>query len=223
LLAILKSYFRHAEKYHPKPDDAGETTYFSQVGVDFLVRSAKALQGLQPTSPLFSQHENLLKSLATSLQVLHDDLAVHPPPDYLFFASLLYIRWPLFYGWDKEIIKTDAGRDLILAILRYHARVTRLRTDIAEGFYNTHGFTFERDWPYFVEHAKELGVVLPPPAVQLLTDPLPLEDAQVQEERCSPSGDAVLEVQVDPLGKRALRDNASAHSWLTMDRDGATA
>ena len=222
LLNILQDYFRNAAIYHPQPDDAGNTTYFSLVGADFVFESAFALHQLQPTSPLFSQHENLLQSLATSLQDIHDDLAAHSPPDYLFFASLIYVGWLLSCYPVPEVIKTDIGRNLILVILQYHARFTRLRTDIKEDFYDTLG-DFEQDWPDFVKLAEELGVVLPPPGVQPPTYPTPLEGAEIQEEPRQLSGDAIVDVRVDPLGEWSLEDNASAHSSLNMVDDKVTA
>jgi len=223
LLNILESYFCNAAKYHPEPKDVGKTTYFSKVGASFILGSAIALFKLQlPTSPLFPRHENLLQSLTTGLQDLHDDLVVHPPPDYLFFASLIYVFWLLVL--DTEIIKTDKGQNLILTILQYHTRVTQLRKD-EEGFCNTHPslFTFKRDWPDFVERAEGLGVVLPSPAVQLPTDPPTPEDADIQDELWQLSGDAIVDIRVDPLGERALKDTASTHSSLEMADDNVTA
>ena len=200
LLNILESYFRNAAKYHPEPGDAGKTTYFSSVGSSFVSDSANTLIKLRPTSPLFSQHENLLQSLAASLHDLHDDLAAQPPPDYLFFASLSYVDYFLRYDLDGRIIKTDIGRNLILAILQYHAACgAQLRRDIEEGFHNTLGFGFEEDWPCFVQRAEGLGVVLPPPVAQLVIDSPPLEGAEIQEEPCQPFGDAIVNVRVDTL------------------------
>jgi len=191
LLDLLGSYFRNAAKYHPSPEDAGNTTYFSKVGASFILASAHALHKLQPTSPLFSQHENIVQSLATNLQNLHHDFAAHPSPDYLFFASLLYALWLLrFDGPDAE---KDTSQNLIRAILQYHARVSQPRRDIEEGFYNTLGFSFEQDWPDFVQLAKELGVMLPASAIQLATDPLPLGGAEPHH----PAGDTILDVRVN--------------------------
>ena len=208
LLDILKNYFRKAAKYHPKPEDAGKTTYLSDVGADFILESAYALHKLQPSSPLFSQHEDLLQFLTTRLQDIRDDLAAHPAPSYLFFASSIYVDWFLRAWRVPEIIKTDMARNLILAILRYHARITQLQ--INTGFYDTIGFGLRYDgWPGFVRYAEELGVVLPPPAEQPPPPP-PLEGAEIQEESSQPSGDSIVDVQVDPLGEQALQENHDA-------------
>jgi len=67
LLDILQSYFRHAATYNPDTADAGCTTYFSKVGIDFIFQSAYAASKLKPTSPLFSRHVNVLQSLASDL------------------------------------------------------------------------------------------------------------------------------------------------------------
>jgi len=217
LLNILESYFSNAVKYHPEPEDAGKTTYFSRFAMDFVYQSAATMFKLKPTSPLFSQHQNLLQSLATSLQDLPDDPAVHPPPDYLFFASLIYVHNLLRFNISEETIKTDIGQNLILAILQYHARATQLQRVMEYEIYRTWS-DFERDWPEFVQRAEILGVVLPPPAVQLPTDSLPVEGTEIQE-LCQASGDAIVDVRVDPLGKRSssLQENASVHSSLEMD------
>jgi len=181
LLDILKSYFRKAAKYHPKPEDAGKTTYLSEVGADFILESAYALYKLQPSSPLFSQHEDLLQFLTTRLQDIYDDLAAHPAPSYLFFAPSIYVDWFLRTWRVPEIIKTDMARNLILAILRYHVRITQLQ--INTGLYDTIGFGLRYDgWPRFVRYAEELGVMLPPPAEQ---PPPPLEGAEIQENPAS--------------------------------------
>ena len=206
MLDILRNYFCNATKYYPEPDDAGKTTFFSSVGATFIVASADALCKLQPTSPLFSQHEDLLRLLTTSLQDLHD-LVVHPPPDYLFFASLLYSLYLFRYGPDyfEKIIETDVGQNLVLAILQYHARIPRLRRDIEEGFYNTALFTFGHDWPEFIERAERLGVVLPAPvapAVQLQRDLPSIEGAEIQE-LFQPSGEAIVDIRVIPLSERS--------------------
>jgi len=220
LLDILNSYFRNAATYHPKPEDAGKAIYFSSVGASFIFHSALSLPNLKPTSSLFSRHEGLLQSLTTSLQDLPDDLTTHPPPDYLFFASLLYVRLLLAFDSDKEIVKTDACQNLILSMLQYRAWVPQLRKDVEESFYNTI-FTFEKDWPDFVRRANKLGVVLPPPAMPP-SDPPPLEGTEIQEKTRQPSGDAIVDVQVDPLGKRSSKDAAPGHSPLEMADEDAT-
>jgi len=188
LLDILKSYFRNTAKYDPKPEDAGKTTYFSLVGKDFLLKSTYALCKLQSTSPPFSQHQNLLQHLTSSLQDLQNDPTAHPSSDYLFFASLTYILWLLRWGRDAETVKTDIHQHLILAILQYHARTFQLRRDIKNRFYDTSVFTFEWDWPDFIRLAEGLGVVLPPPAGQTL--PADIQDCH------HPAGDVQVEVRV---------------------------
>jgi len=222
LLDILKNYFRNAAKYYPKPEDAGKTTYFSKVGASFIFDSAHYALRLQPTSPLFSQHQNLLKSLATSLQDLHDDLTAHPPPDYLFFASFTYVFCLLYYAPDAGIIKTDIGQSLILAILQYRAHIAQLRRDIEVGFCNAlYWSLFELDWPKFVQLAEKLGVVLPPSAARLATDPTP-EGTGIQEETREPCGDALVDIRVHPR-KQASQDTAYDHSSSAVDNNTAVA
>jgi len=97
LLDILRSYFRHAATYYPVAADAGCTTYFSQVGMNFIYRSAHAVSELKPTSPLFSPHVNILQSLASDLRGLHEDPEAGPSLDYLFFAS--HKGQGPFVGW----------------------------------------------------------------------------------------------------------------------------
>ena len=219
LLNILQSYFRNAATYHPKPEDAGKTTYFSEVGLGFILRSAQSLFKLQPTSPLFSQHENILQSLTTSIQDLNNDLAAHPPPDYLFFASLAYVNRLLFWDPEAKIIKTDIRQNLILAILQYHAHVTRLRTVIREDFYNTCS-NFEDDWRAFVLHAEKLGVVLP---LQLPTDLPTPESVEIQEESRQRAGHAIVQVGADLLGERSVQGTTCTPSSLKTSDDAATA
>ena len=200
LLDILGSYFRNAAKYYPKPEDTGKTTYFSGVGMDFIFRSAVALVELQPASPLFSRHEDLLQSLATSLQDLHKNPATHSPPDYFFFALLLYVFCLLRFGSDEEVFRNEIGQNLILAILQYHAHAPQLRRDVEEGFYNAvYGFTFQQDWPIFVQRAKKLGVTtVSPPGAPLPTDPpsQALKYGEIQEETRHglSSGDAIVNI-----------------------------
>jgi len=76
LLDILQSYFRNAASYHPDEGDAGSTTYFSRIGMSFILRSANAVSKVKLTSPLFSQHVNLLQSLASGLRNFHEDPGV---------------------------------------------------------------------------------------------------------------------------------------------------
>jgi len=160
LLDILQSYFRNAASYHPDEGDAGSTTYFSRIGMSFILQSANAVSKIKLTSPLFSRHVNLLQSLASGLRNFHDDPGA-PSPDYLFFASLAYVYRLLYYG-PSDAITTETGRDLIFAILQYHERIIP-RKDIEDGFYNSYGDTFDVAWPYFVDRARKLGVAGPPP------------------------------------------------------------
>jgi len=193
LLDILQSYFRHAATYNPDTTDAGCTTYFSKVGMDSIFQSAYAASKLKPTSPLFSQHVNILQSLASDLRDFYEDPETGPSPDYLFFASLAYAYWLL--SWDSNIITTETGRDLILAILQYRERAIP-RKDLEDGFYNlkSYGGTFDHDWSQFVNRARVLGIVVPSLAQEPPVDLPALEYAEIQEEPDHPSGDAVVEV-----------------------------
>jgi len=195
-LDILQSYFRHAATYNPDTAAAGCTTYFSNVGIDFIFESAKAASKLEPTSPLFSPHVNVLQSLASGLRDLHENPEAGPSPDYLFFASFAYAHWLLFFRSD--IVTTETGRDLILAILQYRERIIP-RKDFEEGFYNLNYFEwkFENTWSNFVDKARALGIVIPPLAQEPPADLPPLEYAEIQEEPDHPSGDAVVEVLHD--------------------------
>jgi len=201
LLDILQSYFRHAATYNPDTTDAGCTTYFSKVGMDFIYRLAYAVSKLKPTSPLLSQHVDVLQSLASDLRDLHEDPKAGPSPDYLFFASFAYANWLLLQ--KSDIITTATGRDLILAILQYRERVIP-RKDFEEGFYNMNlfGWTFDHDWSQFVNKARGLGIVVPPLAQEPPADLPPLESAEIQPEPNHPSGDAVVKV---------FHDHASVH------------
>jgi len=195
LLDILQSYFRHAATYKPDTADAGCTTYFSRVGVDFIYRSAHAVSNLKPTSPLFSRHVNVLQSLASDLCDLHEDPEAGPSPDYLFFASFAYAYRLLL--WNSVII-AETGRDLIPAILQYRERVIP-RKDVEDGFYNMNFYKqeFDDDWPIFVGMARKLGIVVPSLAQEPPADLPPLESAEIQTEPNHPSGDAVVEVLHD--------------------------
>jgi len=188
---ILQSYFRHAATYNPDTTDAGCTTYFSKVGIEFVFESAMAPSTLKPTSPLFSPHVNVLQSLASDLRDLHEDPEAGPSPDYLFFASFTYVRGLLF--WGSDIITTETGRDLILAILQYNDRVIP-RKDIEDEFYNSYGWKFDNHWSRFVDKARELGILVPPLAQEAPAVLPPLESAEIQTEPDHPSGDAVVEV-----------------------------
>jgi len=193
LLDILQSYFRHAAAYKPNTADAGCTTYFSKVGMDLNFQLAWAVSELKPTSPLFSRQGNVLQSLSSDLRGLHEDPEAGPSPDYLFFASFAYANRLLSCGSD--IITTEMGRDLILAILQYRARVIP-RKDFEDGFYNSNlfGWTFENHWSEFVDNARELDIVVPSHAQGARADLLSLESAEIQEEPDHPYGDAVVEV-----------------------------
>jgi len=195
-LDILQSYFRHAATYNPNTADAGCTTYFSGVCMDFIFQSAKAAYRLKPTSPLFSPHVNILQSLASDLRDLHEDPKADPSPDYLFFASFAYAYRLL--SWDSDIIKTATGRDLILAILQYRERIIPPK-DLEDGFYNSNYFgrTFDNHWSEFVDEARALGILVPPLAQEPPADLPSLESAEIHEEPDHPSGDAVVEVLHD--------------------------
>jgi len=194
LLDITQSYFRHAATYNPNAADAGSTTYFSKVGIDFIYDLASAAPTLKPTSPFFSRHVNVLQSLVSDLQDLHEDPETGPTPDYLFFASFAYANRLLF--WHSDIIATETGRDLILAVLQYRERVIP-RKDLEDGFYNMNIYEqkFDNDWSEFVDKARALGIVVPSLAQGPLAD-LPPESAEIQELHHS-SGDVVVEVLDD--------------------------
>ena len=196
LLDILQSYFRHAATYSHDTADAGCTTYFSSVGIDFVFESADAASKLKSTSPLFSRHLNVLQSLASDLCDLHEDPEAGPSPNYLFFASFAHAYWLL--SWDSNIITTETGRDLILAILQYRERAIP-RKDLEDGFYNlnSYGGTFDHDWSQFVNRARVLGIVVPSLAQEPPADLPPLESAEIHGEPDHPSGDVVVEVLQD--------------------------
>jgi len=193
LLDILQSYFCHAVTYNPDTADAGSTTYFSRVGIDFIFQSAYAASKLKPTSPLFSRHTNILQSLASDLRDLHENPEAGPSPDYLFFASFVYANRLLF--WDYDTIVTETGRDLILAMLQYRERVIPQK-DFEDEFYNSYGWNFDNDWSEFVDKARALGIVVPSLAQEPPAALPPLESAEIQELD-HPSGDAVVEVLHD--------------------------
>jgi len=196
LLDILQSYFRHAATYNPDTTDAGCTTYFSNIVMDFFYESAKAASKLKPTSPLFSRHVNFLQSLASDLRDIHEDPEAGSSPDYLFFASFAYAYRLL--SWDSDIIMTGTDRDLILAILQYREHVIP-RKDFEEGFYNSNifGWKFDNDWSNFFDSARAFGIVVPSLAQEPPADLLPLESSEIHEEPDHPSGDAVVEVLQD--------------------------
>ena len=164
--------------------------------MDFLVSSAAAVFDVNPTSPLFSRHVNLLESLASGLRNLPEDPEAGPSPDYLFFASFAYIDRLLIVGSD--VIATETGRDLILAILQYRERVIP-RRDIEDRFYNSYGYgwQFDFNWPKFVDLARDLGILVHSLAQEMQTDLAPLKSAEIHEEPDRPSGGAVVEVLDD--------------------------
>jgi len=196
LLDILQSYFRHAATYYPNAADAGCTTYFSRVGMNFIVKLASVVSEVKPTSPHFSQHVNLLQSLASDLRDLHEDPEAGPSPDYLFFTSFTYVFWLLFR--ESDTITTETGRDLILAILQYRERVNPGK-DFEDGFYNLniYGWKFDDHWSYFVNKARALGIAIALPSQEPPGDLPQLESAEIQEELNHPSGDVVVEVLHD--------------------------
>jgi len=189
ILDILQSYFRHAATYNPDTADAGCTTYFSKARMDFIYDLASIASKLEPTSPLFSRHVNILQSLASDLRAFHDDPEAGSSPDYLFFASFTYVFW--FLDFESDTITSETGRDLILAILQYREHVIP-RKDIEDGFYNLNNFgrTFDQAWSKFLDKARALGIVVPSLAQEPPTD---LEPAEIEKLHLS-SGDAVVEV-----------------------------
>ena len=170
--------------------------------MDFIDESARAVSSLKSTSPLFSQHVNLLQSVASRLRDLHDDPEAGPSPDYLFFASFAYVYRLLIC--KSGTITTEAARNLILAISQYRERVA-LRKDIEDGFYNSFhdDWTFDKHWFFFANRAKALGIVVPSPAQEP-----PAECALIQDESDHPSCDAVVEV---------LHDHHASRSSLKTD------
>jgi len=163
--------------------------------MDFMDASAFALSGLKPTFPLFSRHVNLLQLIASFIRGFHDDTEASSSPDYLFFVSFTYVYGLLLRKSGRVVITTEIGRDLILALLQYYGRV-RLRKDIEDAFHNWYDSwrTFDESWNHFVDCARELGIVVLPPAQE--ADLAPLERAEIQESDHQ-SGDAVVEVLHD--------------------------
>ena len=186
LLDILQSFFRNAATYYPETVDTGSTTYFSRVGLDFITESAHALSNLIPSSLLFSRHTILLQTLASRLRDLHDDLEARPPSDYMFFATFAYVFELLFNRSD--IIETETGRDLILAIIQYRERVNPQQDE----FYTSYDgvWNYDTDWPYFLSRVRDIVTVVP----GSMQEPPPVERAEMQEGSDQPSGGAVVEV-----------------------------
>lgn len=192
LFDILQSYFRNAATYYPDPANAGSTTYFSKVGMDFIDESACVVSRLKPTSPLVSRNIILLQSLTSGLRDLREDAETSPPPDYLFFASFAYVNGLVDY--ESDSITTQTGRDLILAILQYRERIVPQK-DVQDGLYDSQ--LFDNNWSSFVDCARELGIIVSSPDEKPPADLAPLEAAEIQEGSDHPSGDAVVEILHD--------------------------
>lgn len=221
MISILSGYFQNAAAYHPDAIDATNTTYFSGVGASFVDLSAKAFAKLQPTSPLLSQHDDLLRFLLSRLRDVLNSPATHsPPPDYLFFASFAYVKRLL--DQTSQTVRTEIGRDLILAILEYRAHLT-LRQDIEGGFYNSiHHRRFDWDWQVFVDHANGLDIVLPPPAGEQPAILALTEGVEIREEPHHPSSDAIIDLGA--FGTLVLRktESPSLRSYSPTEEDWAT-
>jgi len=104
----------------------------------------------------------------------------------MFFASFAYVFELLFSRSD--IIETETGRDLILAIIQYRERVNPQK----DKFYTSYDgvWNYDTDWPYFLSRVRDLVTVVPgstqePPPVP------PVERAVMQEGSDQP---AVVEV-----------------------------
>ena len=203
ILDILIRYFDNATTYHPEPDEAGTTTYFSTVTADFVYKSTRALRNLEHTPPLFSRHSNLLQNLATRLRDLPDDLTAHLPPDRLFFSSLINGHYLL--KMNSEIIKTETGRDFILALLYYRARIPQPRKDIEIKLCDSEYFSI--NWSKFVEDAGVRGLVLPQPTGEPPAEFTTVRGAEITEEASRPGSDATIDVGVI-LGGQTSYDNA---------------
>jgi len=145
---------------------------------------------VKPTSPLFSRHVNLLQLLASGLRVLPEAGA---SPDYLFFASFCYVCGLLRY--ESDIITTEPGRNLILAIYQYRRRVVP-RKDIQDGFYKSHhhGWTFDDNWTEYDTCTRQIGIEVPLPSQEPAAYLSPLGFVELEEELDHPSDDAVVEV-----------------------------
>jgi len=206
ILDILISYFDKAAAHHPEPDEAGTTTYFSTVTVSFVHESAYALINLEPTSPLFSRHHNLLQNLAIRLRDLPDDLTT-PPPDYLFFSSFTYGYWLL--EWNSDIIKTETGRDFIVTLLKYRARIHQPRKDIEVIFCDPEN-SYTTNWLQFVEKAGASGVVLSQLAEERPIDSMTIDGAKIAEGSSREAGDATIDVDV--LGAQPSYGDTVIHS-----------
>ena len=208
ILDVLISYFDNAAAHHPKPDEAGANTYFSPVTVSFVYESAWALIDLEPTSPLFSRHNSLLQNLATRLRNLPEDLTTSPPPDYLFFASFTYGYRLL--NWNSGLIKTETGRDFIVALLQYRVHIPQPRKDIEVEFCNPGNMLPTLNWSQFVEKAGASGVVLSQLAEEPPADSITIDGAKISEGSSREAGDATINVGV--LGGQPSYDDTAIHS-----------
>jgi len=158
--------------------------------MDFIHSSVLAVSELKPLSPLCFRHVNILQSLASCLRSLPADPEAGPWPDYLFFASFTYVHQLLLN--ESDIITTETGRDLILAIYQYRERVNP-RKDIQDRFFNSNGCgrAIDANWPSFVNCTEAL--VIPTPAQEPSADLASIKCAEIQEIRDHTSGDAVVE------------------------------
>ena len=216
-LDILESYFRHAALYHPNAADPENNAYLSSAAGDFLYTCANFLSRLKPTPSVFSRHQDLLRSLSSILRSAHTGVETDSPPDYLFFASLLHVTRLLTQRTQRsEIITTETGRELILAIFEYRSRF-HPRNDMMEmmSSWNETPPVLDSVWYYFVAYAEDLGIVLLPIAGEG-TDLPPVECADVQEEIQHTSGDGV--VDFGRIVDQVARDDASTH--LSQEDDG---
>jgi len=217
ILNILISYFDNAAVHHPEPDEAGKTTYFSMVTVSFVYESAWALIDLEPTSPLYSTHSNLLQNLATRLRDLPEDLTTSPPPDYLFFSSFTYGCWLL--DRNSGLIKTETGRDFIVALLQYRARIPQPRKDIEVEFCNPRNIFPTLNWSQFVENARASGIVLSQLAEEPPADSITIGGVKIGEGSSSEAGDVTIDVGV--LGGQPSYDGTAIHSPSRIGIDEA--
>ena len=206
-LDILQNYFRHAALYHPKPADFQNSTYLSSSVGHFLSDCVRFLSRLKPSSSVFSRHEDLLQFLASILGSA--DCDTDPPPDYLFFSSLLYVTSLLSRG--SETMTTRIGQELILAMLQYRSRF-QPREDVFQVLVPmlVRSQGFDRTWRHFVERARELRIILPPTAEEQTTDLKPVKCLGFQEETQHSFGDAL--VDLSKVGEQVFRDEQSTHS-----------
>jgi len=215
LLDILRGYFQHAALYYPNTANLENSTYLSSAVGHFLYACADFLPRLKPTSSIFSRHQDLLQSLASGLGSTHTGVETDPPPDHLFFSSLIYVTRLLNQG--SETITTETGQELILAIFQYRSRF-HPQDDIMEimSTWIEDPPAFDRVWSGFVGYASELGIVLPAIAEEQTTGLTP-ECVEGKGEPQHPLGDAVVDV-----GK--TRDQISQDESIhSLHRDGGLA